>query len=319
MNLTQNNFDDILSKSFLFETHPKVAVAVSGGPDSMAIVFLLNKWIKQNKGSLIALIVDHRLRQDSYLEAKHIKKFLSQHRIKSELFKINKRNIIKSTMNEARENRFNQLIKFCSKNNIFHLFVAHHYDDNLETFLLRKIAGSNFEGLCGIQQKVNIGNVQVLRPLLQFNKKNILKYNNDHNIFFVNDQSNENLKYSRIVVRKFLLTNNIYKKQIEKDFKKIQNLLPFYKKMIFQIFNKLNIYISKNNVLINTNNFFKHDQEIQTKIIEIIYKFLRPKKKYLRYKKIVHFLNCINTKKILNTNLGGISIKKDVFLISFSV
>ena len=89
--------------------------------------------------------------------------------------------------------------------------------------------------------------------------------------------------------------------------------------MIFQIFNKLNIHVSKNNVLINTNNFFKHEQEIQTKIIEIIYKFLRPEKKYLRYKKIVHFLNFLNSKKTLNTNLGGIIIKKDVFLISFSV
>ena len=155
--------------------HPRVAVAVSGGPDSMAIVFLLKQWIKRNKGSLIALIVDHQIRKDSNLEAKHIKKYLSQHRIKSRLFKIDKKNIIKKNMREARENRFNQLIKFCKKNNIFHLFVAHHYDDNLETFLLRKIAGSNFEGLCGIQKKINIDNVQVLRPLLEFNKKKYFK------------------------------------------------------------------------------------------------------------------------------------------------
>ena len=74
MNVTQNYFNKILKKNFLFELNPKVAVAVSGGPDSMAIVFLLNKWIKKNKGSLIALIVDHQLREDSNLEAKHIKK-----------------------------------------------------------------------------------------------------------------------------------------------------------------------------------------------------------------------------------------------------
>ena len=55
--------------------------------------------------------------------------------------------------------------------------------------------------------------------------------------------------------------------------------------------NKLNIHISKTNVLINTNNFFHHDLEIQTKIIEIIYKFLRPKKEFLRYKRIVNSLN----------------------------
>ena len=317
MNVTQNCFNKILKKNFLFEVNPRIAVAVSGGPDSMAIVFLLNKWIKKNKGSLIALIVDHQLRKDSNLEAQNIKKYLSQHKIESKLFKVNKRNVVKKTMREARENRFNKLIKFCYKNNIFHLFVGHHYDDNLETFLLRKIAGSNFEGLCAIQQKVNIENVQILRPLLQFDKKDILKYNKIHNIFFVKDQSNENLKYSRIIVRKFLLKKNIYKKQIEKDFQKIQNYFPFYKKMIFQIFNRLNIHISKTNVLINTNNFFHNDLEIQTKIIEIIYKFLRPKKRLLRYQKIVNFLNFLNTHKIVNTNLGGINIKKDVFFISF--
>ena len=318
MNVTQNFFNEILKKNFLFEINPKVAVAVSGGPDSMAIVFLLNKWIKKNKGSLIALIVDHQLRKDSNLEAQHIKKYLFQLKIKSKLFKVNKRNVVKKTMREARENRFNKLIKFCYKNNIFHLFVGHHYDDNLETFLLRKIAGSNFEGLCAIQQKVNIDNIQILRPLLQFNKKDILKYNKNHNIFFVKDRSNENLKYSRVIVRKFLSKQNIYKKQIEKDFQKIQNYFPFYKKMIFQIFNKLNIHISKTNVLVNTNNFFHHDLEIQTKIIEIIYKFLRPKKRLLRYQKIVNSLNFLNNNEIVNTNLGGINIKKDVFLISFN-
>ena len=319
MNVAQNYFNEILKKNFLFEVHPKIAVAVSGGPDSMALVFLLNKWIEKNNGSLLALIVDHQLRKNSNLEAKNIKKYLSQYKIKSKLFIVDKRNIIKKTMDEARRNRFNQLIKFCSKNNIFHLFIAHHYDDNLETFLLRKIAGSNFEGLCAMQQKIIIDDVQVLRPLLKFKKKNILKYNNEHNIFFVNDQSNENLIYSRIVVRKFLSKQKIYKKQIEKDFKKIQNLFPFYRKMIFQIFNRLSIHISKNNVLIKTNNFFKNDREIQTKIIEIIYKFLRPNKSFLRYQKIVNSLNFINSKKKVNTNLGGICIKKDVFLISFSV
>ena len=88
--------------------------------------------------------------------------------------------------------------------------------------------------------------------------------------------------------------------------------------MISQIFNKLNIHISKTNVLVNTNNFFHHDLEIQTKIIEIIYKFLRPKKRLLRYQKIVNSLNFLNNNKIVNTNLGGINIKKDVFLISFN-
>ena len=50
-------------------------------------------------------------------------------------------------MAQARNNRFKGLINFCNKNNILHLFLGHHFDDNLETYLIRKINGSNLEGL----------------------------------------------------------------------------------------------------------------------------------------------------------------------------
>ena len=56
MKITQNYFNQILKNKFLFENNPKVAVAVSGGPDSMALVFLLKRWIKKNNGMLIALL-----------------------------------------------------------------------------------------------------------------------------------------------------------------------------------------------------------------------------------------------------------------------
>ena len=65
MNITQSDFNKNLKKSFVFEKFPKIAVAVSGGPDSMALVFLLKNWILKKNGSLIALIVDHQIRKDS--------------------------------------------------------------------------------------------------------------------------------------------------------------------------------------------------------------------------------------------------------------
>ena len=57
-------------------------------------------------------------------------------------------------MNEARNNRFNKILKYCLKNKIFYLFLGHHLDDNLETFVLRKIAGSNFDGLRCMKNKM---------------------------------------------------------------------------------------------------------------------------------------------------------------------
>ena len=64
-------------------------------------------------------------------------------------------------MNQARENRFYELISFCKKNKIFYLFLGHHFDDNIETFLLRKIAGSNIEGLNSMQMISIFNNIQI--------------------------------------------------------------------------------------------------------------------------------------------------------------
>ena len=353
MIITQSDFNKNLNKNFIFEKFPKIAVAVSGGPDSMALVFLLKSWILKNNGSLIALIVDHQIRKDSNLEAKIIKKYLIKYEIESKIFKVNKKNVIKKTMNEARKNRFYELFNFCNRKRIFHLFVGHHFDDNLETYLLRKIAGSNFEGLRSMQKKVFRSDIQILRPLLSFKKKelvdfnlknnleyiidpsndnikytrviirkflvkkNILSYNKSNKIYYINDPSNKNLKYSRIVVREFLLDRNEFTQQIKKEFDVIQNYFPKYKKMIFSIFNKISIDISKSKILINGNFLNKYDFEIQIKIIEIIYKFLKPEKINLRYQKILNFIKLLNREKILSSNLGGMSIKKDIFLITF--
>ena len=87
--------------------------------------------------------------------------------------------------------------------------------------------------------------------------------------------------------------------------------------MIFDIFNKISTDISQNKISINCNFFSKYDPEVQIKIIEIIYKFLKPKKNNLRYQKILYFIQLLNSGKILRSNLGGMSIKKDIFLITF--
>ncbi len=65
MILNNNNFFKNLNNNYNFENKPLIAVAVSGGPDSMALVFLLKEWIKLNEGEIIALIVNHNIRTNS--------------------------------------------------------------------------------------------------------------------------------------------------------------------------------------------------------------------------------------------------------------
>tara|TARA_B110000438_G_scaffold299198_1_gene348904 strand:- start:1927 stop:2886 length:960 start_codon:yes stop_codon:yes gene_type:complete len=318
MKIDQTIFNQFINNNFLFEKKPKIAVAVSGGPDSMALVFLLNNWIKKNKGNLIALIVNHNLRSESVKESKFVKKYLLDCKIKAKILAISKTKIKKNNMHEARLNRFNMLNYYCMRNDILHLFFAHHKDDNLETFFIRKIAGSNIDGLKGIQKKIIFNKIIFLRPMLMYSKKDIVSYNKKNNILFVNDPSNVNLKYTRIKVREFLIKNQLMKSVIQKDFDKINKLYPFYKKMIYQILNILIIRISQKVIVINSIKLFNHDQSIQVQIIEIILNFLSKKNKPIRSLKIINCTNQLHSKKYLRMNFSNVYIEKSKKFINFS-
>ena len=318
MKIDQATFNQSINNNFLFEKKPEIAVAVSGGPDSMALVFLLNNWIKQNKGNLVALIVNHKLRSESLVESKFVKKYLSDSKIKAKILGIKKVKVKKQNMQEARMNRFNMLNSYCLRNDIVHLFFAHHKDDNLETFFIRKIAGSNIEGLKSMQKKIIFNKIRFLRPLLEYKKRDIINYNKKNNIQFVNDPSNVNLKYTRIKVREFFKKNKFMTSLVQEDFDKINNLYPLYKKMIFQILNKLTIRISSKSIVINSIKLFSHNINIQVKIVEIILNFLNSHNKPIRGKKITNCTNQLYSKKSFKMNFSNVYIEKNKKFINFS-
>ena len=317
MSIIEKHLYKSLNQKNLFETNPVIAVAVSGGSDSIVLVFLLKNWIKKNKGKLIALIIDHQMRENSFKEASFVKKYLGNNNIQSLILKVPKKNVLKGKMIQARENRFLKIINYCKKNKILHIFIGHHYDDNVETFMLRKIAGSNFEGLNCMQEKTIYNDVQIIRPLLKFTKKQILDYNKKMNLVYVNDPSNDDEKYSRVVVRNFIKKNPQYKKNIIQEFKLIRENYYDYKKMIFQIYNLINIEIHKNMIIFDSIKFLNLDQELQAKFTEITYKFFYPKKPFLRYQKIIKTLDKLCETVNLSTYLSDMKVKRNNKLIYF--
>ena len=318
MKLTQVSFNKILKDKFIFEKKPKIAVAVSGGPDSMALVFLLNVWIRGLGGELIATIVNHQIREKSKIEAKEISLYLNEKGIKNKVINVGNRNVLKKNMNEARMNRFSKILNFCKKENILHLFLGHHFNDNIETFFIRNISGSNFEGLKCIQVKVINKNVQILRPLLLFKKIDLVNFNKINNIKYINDPSNENSDYTRVAVRKYLSKDNKIYKKVLKDFNLIQINYPTYKKMIFNLFNKSLISFSNKSMIIDYNFFKEIDDELKSKIIAIIYSVLRPNKN-IRYLKIKNIINLIDENSLVSANLGGMKINKSNIHLFFNV
>ena len=318
MKFDKKNFFIYLNTNFLFENNPVIAVAVSGGPDSMALIYLMKEWIKSKKGKIVALLIDHKLRAESYNECKKTKNYLKTLNVNSKIITVSAKKIYKKNMYEARQNRYDKLIGFCKSQNILHLFLGHHFDDNLETFLIRKVAGSNFEGLASMPFSIIRNKVQLIRPLLNYKKNQIIKFNKANKIKFIDDPSNFNEKYTRVVIRNFLIQTN-HKNIIKKDFKIITSYIPLYKKMINETLHQILIIIKKNNVVVSFKNFKKLDEVIKEKIIEKIFYYFQTKNKKLRYSKIKIFLNELNKKNLKTFNISNIIVVKGQNSLDFSI
>ena len=223
-------------------------------------------------------------------------------------------------MNEARNNRYSLLTEYCKKEKILHLFVAHHLDDNLETFLLRRVSGSNFDGLASISKKVLINKINILRPLLNVSKKKIYKFNKINKIKYIEDPSNINYRFSRPIIRKYLSDISFdKKKEIVNDFTLIKKNISKYKNMISEILFKNLDYVDSKIVKIDQNVLLKFDYFIAERIIQRIYSYLSNKGVSIRFSKIEILIKFIKTNKLKVFNLKDMKITKIENLLIFSL
>ena len=316
MLLNDIKFFSYLNNLKCFEKYPHVAVGVSGGPDSIALVYLINKWIKSKQGKLSALIFDHRIRSNSEQESYQVRDILINLNINARVLKTKKNKLIKKNMEQARNNRFEGLITFCKKNNIHHLFLGHHFDDNLETYLIRKINGSNFEGLGSMEEIAYFKKIQILRPFIKINKNSILSFNKKHKLVFVNDPSNKDVNYTRVKVRNFL-QNNKYKKLIKQDFISLKKEIPYYRNMVWKSLIDTLAEVKPKSIKINRNILLKFDDLIIERIILLCLKFFSDQKYKARSSTINLFIRELKTSHFKIFNLTGVYIKKNQDLLTF--
>ena len=148
-------------------------VAVSGGPDSLALTGLCKILLSEKKYKVFFALVDHNLRRNSNVEAKQVKNLLKKNSIKLVVLK-NKKRINKNIQKNAREIRYDLLSNFCKKEGVKHLLTAHHLDDQVETFFIRLSRGSGVEGLSSMMEKTKLRyNINLLRPFLDINKEEL--------------------------------------------------------------------------------------------------------------------------------------------------
>ena len=155
----------------------KICVGVSGGADSLALLYFTKKWADAYNVSLYCVTVDHQLRKESAEEAQFVKDICETNGIYHEtlVWAHGKLDFPHTKLeNKARETRYNLLAEFCKQNGIHILMTAHHWNDQLETYEMRRLFNSSDSGLAAMSQVRSLtSGILLVRPLLHFSKKHL--------------------------------------------------------------------------------------------------------------------------------------------------
>jgi len=183
-----------------------VLAAVSGGPDSMALLHLLRQMAEEKPLRIVAAHVNHRFREEeSAREAELVARAAQSWGIPLETAVIDLPSYIKETgrnaQEAAREKRYAFFREAAGRHGADTLMLAHHADDQAETVLMRIIRGTGVSGLAGIPQRRKEGNLELVRPLLRITKKELLAYCQRNGVPYATDSSNFSRKYVRNTVR----------------------------------------------------------------------------------------------------------------------
>ena len=181
-----------------------LAVAVSGGADSLALALMAKEQLAVYGYKIISLTVNHGLRASAAKEAEYVAQVMQRFNIEHHILVWQGEKPDSGMEEAARVARYSLIKDWCDEHNVGVLLVAHHLRDQAETFLMRLQRGSGLQGLCSMREVSDFKGLKILRPLLRTNPQVLKDYLRSKNIKWVEDESNQNTKYLRNKIRKFL-------------------------------------------------------------------------------------------------------------------
>lgn len=278
-----------------------VVVAVSGGPDSMALLHLLKRLSKSIDLQIVCAHVNHNVRKESIKESLFVRKYCAAENIIFEELIINEYED-DNFQNFARKKRYEYFEKILKKYNSKFLLTAHHADDLLETILMRIVRGSTLRGIAGFSELKKMPNYLLIRPLIHVTKQEIIDYNKNYNVKYVVDKSNNSDKYTRNRFRKYIVPalkkedNEVHKKfyqfskmlieyddYINKEVKKEIKKVYYQNALNLEIYKKYDKLIQKRMINYILEELYKNDLiNITSKHINLILNLIKSRKHKLQ-------------------------------------
>ena len=308
-------------KILSFVGKDKFAIGVSGGSDSLALSVLAKLYSLENNSTFIALVVDHKLRKESTNEAKQTFKNLKDKNIEAKILSYKGQKFSSNIQKKARDLRYDLFEKYCLKNKIKFLILAHHQDDLVENFYIRLIRGSGIKGLTSLQNVFQYNkNFYLLRPLLNFTKKELLEVTKKTYPKWIEDPSNKNEKFLRVRIRK--MQSQLQKEGLNprRIIKTIENLGKAKSSLDFYVFKSEKKYLNFYKEGYSTIKLSILKNEAQEVIFRLIIKaihFVSGEYYPPRSDSLNTLIKNISQKNFKSATLGGCLIEKNKNLLSF--
>jgi tRNA(Ile)-lysidine synthase len=266
--LNESTFQEQIEKTLPFYHQKKYLLAVSGGVDSMVLCYLFLKL----KIEFQIAHINYKLREESSdLDQKVVEDFAKKNKIKLHVYEASEKdnkpeNSIQLWAREIRYQFFNDVK---NEENLDFLVTAHHLNDQLETFIINLSKASGIDGLCGIPSDKN----EIIRPLLQFSKKEIYDFANENKIEFREDESNKKNDYLRNKIRNkitplLLETNESFLDNFSESINHLNAARNFIAQQIKIIIEEITLKKTEREIVLNKEKLFTQSDFVIYEILK---------------------------------------------------
>jgi tRNA(Ile)-lysidine synthase len=198
--------DDFEQLFAVLDKHKKIALAVSGGSDSTALMVLAANWASDNARleDIHVVTVNHQLRVNALQEAEQVCRWAQTLGLSATILQWQHDQPETAIQKKARQARYRLMGQWCTENGFAGVVTAHNRDDQAETLLMRLARGSGVDGLAAMAGQTVVEGTRVFRPLLAVSRARLQEVLQQANHGWINDPSNENDKFERVRVRAVL-------------------------------------------------------------------------------------------------------------------
>ena len=189
----------------LWNKEDKIAIALSGGVDSIVLFHLLVTEYKDSYKELVVFHINHGLREESYEEAGFVEKFVKDFDVKFYKEELNMSDLERDSHTSeemlARELRYQAFNKMAKLEGVTKLLTAHHKNDQVENILMRLLTGRSIDHSLAICEEIEMAGLTIYRPLLNSLKAELEEYAKEKNLHYYVDATNFDTDYTRNNIR----------------------------------------------------------------------------------------------------------------------